>query len=126
MRAEKWLHDLDELTATLSCSRREDKTTCPPTKVAILDTGITKKYYRDHKDSIHDYKDFVSGLDTNPQDASGHGTSVLRLLLQLYEDAEVYIGRVFRKQDADDETERLMAEVSLRSTNIRPPEPQEE
>jgi hypothetical protein len=126
MSAEKWLHDLDELTTNLSCSRRKDKTACPPTKIAILDTGVTMKYYLDYKNSIHGYKDFVSGLDKNPQDASGHGTSILRLILQLYEDAEVFIGRVFEKQDANDKTERLMAEVSLRSTGFRPPVSQEE
>jgi hypothetical protein len=64
------------------------------------------------KDYIKEYKDFVSNNDKLQQDGTGHGTTALRLLLKLYDDAEVYVGRVFEHKDADDETERLMAEVS--------------
>ena len=63
--------------------------------------------------SIRGYKDFVSQLDDSPQDGTGHGTTALRLLLKIYEDADVYVGRVFRRQDADDETEKLMTEASI-------------
>lgn len=102
----------------MSSYKRKDKVACPPSKIAILDTGVTIKYHGIYKSSIHGYKDFVSKLDDSPQDGTGHGTKALRLLLKLYEDAEVYVGRVFQRQDADDDTERLMAEVSLRSTDI--------
>jgi hypothetical protein len=81
--------------------------------VAILDTGITEEHYKILKGYIKEYKDFVSNNDKLRQDGTGHGTTALRLLLKLYDDAEVYVGRVFEHQDADDETERLMAKVSL-------------
>ncbi|CAN9361975.1 unnamed protein product [Alternaria alternata] len=109
--AKTWFDDLDELTTTLSSYKRKDKVACPPSKIAILDTGVTTECYGRYERSIHGYKDFVSNIDDSPQDGTGHGTSVLRLLLKLYEDAEVYVGRVFQRQDADDQTERLMAEA---------------
>jgi hypothetical protein len=117
--AQTWLDDLTEFTGTLSWFTRSDNALSPPTKVAILDTGVTGECYHKFQDSIYGYKDFVSGIDKTPQDRTGHGTSALRLLLKLYENAEVYVGRVFQLQDADDESERLMAEVSIQSTDLR-------
>lgn len=90
---------------------KRDKS-CPPTKVAILDTGVTEECYQILEGYIKGYKDFVSSNDNIRKDGTGHGTTALRLLLKLYDDAEVYVGRVFEHKDADDETERLMAEVS--------------
>ena len=99
------------MTSKLSVVGKREKC-CPPTKIAILDTGVTEECYKVLKDFIKEYKDFISNNDKLQQDGTGHGTTALRLLLKLYDDAEVYVGRVFEHKDADDETERLMAEVS--------------
>lgn len=111
--AEEWLYNLDKLTSNLSLLKEEDRAKFPPTKIAILDTGVKKECYETYKDNICEYKDFVSQLDNNPRDGTGHGSSTLRLLLRLYEDAKIYVGRVFQRQEADDDTEMLMAKVSL-------------
>lgn len=101
------------MTSKLSINGGRSKS-CPKTKIAILDTGVTEKYYQDFEDYIKEYKDFVSHNDGLRQDGTGHGTTALRLLLKVYDDAEVYIGRVFETKDAGDETERLMAEASFK------------
>ena len=83
-------------------------------KVAILDTGIEEAYYQNDLSStksIKGYKDFVSGNDNARQDGTGHGTSCVRLLQKAYEDAEIYVGRVFETRDATPETKDYMATV---------------
>ncbi|KAH8598650.1 hypothetical protein B0O99DRAFT_684037 [Bisporella sp. PMI_857] len=87
--SEKWFRDLDELIYRLSFVGERDKN-CPPTKIAILDTGITEEWYKMLSEYIKEYKDFVSNNDKLRQDGTGHGTMALRLLLKLYDDAEVY------------------------------------
>lgn len=97
----------------LSIAEERDTTNCPQIKIAILDTGIEKEYYDDFKDFIEEYKDFASGKDEYQQDETGHGSSTLRLLLKLNFDVKVFVGRVFKRNEADNETERVMAKVGL-------------
>jgi hypothetical protein len=100
------------LTEKLSIVGRRDRNKCPQMKIAILDTGITEKYYDEFSEYITEYIDFVTGKDELRQDETGHGSTTLRLLLKLNDCVEVFVGRVFEHNDADDETERVMAEVS--------------
>ncbi|KAL6904002.1 peptidase S8/S53 domain-containing protein [Trichoderma evansii] len=111
--AKEWLQNLDQLTEILSIIGKRDNKNCPQIKIAILDTGITKEYDDEVNEYIEEYKDFASGEDKLQQDGTGHGSSILRLLLKLNDDVKVFVGRVFERDEADDETERVMAEAIM-------------
>jgi subtilisin family serine protease len=76
--------------------------------VAILDTGVVE----DLAHLIKGYKDFVSGEDEDFLDNTGHGTKAVQLIKQVYNMAEIYIGRVFENDHANPNTTVLMAQVS--------------
>lgn len=82
-------------------------------KIAILDTGVSD----DYMSSVKDYKDFVSGNDDDWQDSTGHGTDAVRLIHLVYNKAEIYVGRVFEKARATDQTVMLMAEAIRHAKN---------
>ncbi|KAL7924540.1 hypothetical protein ACQKWADRAFT_311310 [Trichoderma austrokoningii] len=111
--AEEWLQKLSDLAYALSHVGKRDKKRCPEIKIAILDTGITKEYYDKFKAYIEEYKDFASGEDELQQDGDGHGSTILRLLLKLNYHVKIFVGRVFKSKEADDDTERVMTEAIL-------------
>jgi hypothetical protein len=60
------------------------------------------------------YKDFVDSNEQHMRDQTLHGTISLDLVLKMYQDAEMYIGRVFETKDAHDDREAAqMAMISL-------------
>lgn len=90
-----------------------------PARIAILDTGVEEGYAK----YIKCYKDFANPKGSNhptqdhssrdsPQDNTGHGTTAVRLVLKIYNKAEVYVARVFEKSQATSKTADLMAQVS--------------
>ncbi|KAI6262375.1 hypothetical protein MCOR27_005926 [Pyricularia oryzae] len=91
-----WFSRLDELTAVLTMSGDRDAHS-RPTRVAILDTGMSKKYQQDAalRNSIKEYRDFVNGSTSEYQDLTGHGTNICDLLLKVYPAAHIYIGRIW-------------------------------
>lgn len=103
---------MSDLTEILSNSHTRDEKHCPQIKIAILDTGIAEEYSDAFEDYIAEYKDFISGKDAFQQDGSGHGTKIIELLLRLNVNVKIFIGRVFERDEAGDQTERVMAEVS--------------
>lgn len=111
--AEEWLRKLREFTCALSLVGNRDKEYCPEIKIAILDTGVTKKYYDYFKAYSEEYKDFASGEDDLQQDGTGHGSTALRLLMRLKHRVKVFVGRVFKSTNADDNTEQVMAKVGF-------------
>ncbi|KAJ0284453.1 hypothetical protein CBS470a_006835 [Colletotrichum nupharicola] len=78
-------------------------------KIAILDTGVLKSFKR----RVSEYKDFVLRDDSEFQDFTGHGTEAVSLITRIYPDAEIFIGRVFERSQATDDTAALMAEVNI-------------
>lgn len=111
--AEEWLRKLRDFTYTLSLGRNRDKESCADIKIAILDTGITKKYYDYFREYIAEYKDFALGEDDFQQDATGHGSKAFRLLMKLNYRVKIFIGRVFQSTNADGNTEQVMAKVGF-------------
>ncbi|KAL7936517.1 peptidase S8/S53 domain-containing protein [Trichoderma chlorosporum] len=111
--SEGWLNNLNSFTRRLSFNGERDLVNCPHIKVAILDTGITAEYYEEFGEYIQGYKDFLSENDDLRQDGSGHGSTALRLLLKLNDNVKVFVGRVFKRNEADGETERVMAEAII-------------
>lgn len=78
-------------------------------KVAVLDTGIDESHtYRKY---IKGYHDFVSGRHQQASDETGHGTSAVHIIFRLIPEVDIFIGRVFETDEANDTTRDLMAEV---------------
>lgn len=69
-------------------------------KVAILDTGldVSHIYVKACEKRIKDIRSWVNGLngkqDRNAGDASGHGTHITCLLLDVAPDTDVYVARI--------------------------------
>jgi len=55
--------------------------------------------------------DFVTNQEKSIVDETGHGTHCTHILLKTAPYAEVYVGRVFRKNEADDDTALKVAKV---------------
>jgi len=78
-------------------------------RIVILDTGIdcTHPYWN----GIKNYMNFV--LDGNQRgiDETGHGTTGVHLILKILPEADIFVARVFKEENADDNTPCLMAKV---------------
>jgi len=80
-------------------------------KVAVLDTGLEQGLLMSC--SVH-YKDFVDSNEKCTEDHTSHGTTSMDLILKMYQDADVYIARVFETNDAHGDREAVqMAKVSF-------------
>jgi subtilisin family serine protease len=103
-----------------------------PVKIAVIDTGVDPNHRQAGK---FRYKDFVDGTDvenlvekgmenvnekaTAKKDNTGHGTISVELILKVYEKAELYVARVFEKDQADEKKEpQLMAKASSLSLSV--------
>lgn len=54
----------------------------------------------------------MTGKDALKQDKTGHGTNSVKLIFKVLAEAEVYVARVFDTDEADENTQDLMLEVS--------------
>ena len=97
-----WIGKADNVVGDMASGRKPGRG-IPNVKVAILDTGVsphhpfTKKVQdpRDRRNKDR-YKDFVPKTGEQPDDNNtSHGTRALDLVLRMYEDADVYVARVF-------------------------------
>lgn len=78
-------------------------------RIAVLDTGINPQDpYTAH---VAGYRDFVDGNDAVKQDKTGHGTNSVKLIFKVYAEAEVYVARVFKNNQANNDTQDLMLKV---------------
>ncbi|KAH7460575.1 hypothetical protein FOMA001_g19520 [Fusarium oxysporum f. sp. matthiolae] len=112
-----WFEELDQLNEVLSCLPNEIDQTYKKVRVAVIDTGINgNDSYANH---IRGYRDFVTNRDDLKQDNTGHGTNSVKLIFKVYAEAEVYVARVFESDEANDDTQDLMLEVSNRGQEIR-------
>jgi hypothetical protein len=73
---------------------------CSRIRIAILDTGLDMNhpYIKAREDRIKDIRSWVNDLDGKQEwktgDASGHGTHVASLLLDVAPDCDIYIARI--------------------------------
>lgn len=93
-----------------------------PVKIAILDTGLQLPETARHFYKPGRIKDCRSWLAPNvsshghpsadPVDMDGHGTHAAGLILDVCEDAELYIGRIFvhRSEEQDASTADAVGE----------------
>lgn len=85
-----------------------------PIRIAILDTGIDKQHVGVDFDGVH-MKDewccsFVDGAQ-NFHDEDGHGTHCASLLRKIAPDAEIYILKVFSRNEFDLKQARNISKV---------------
>ncbi|KAI0459791.1 hypothetical protein F5B21DRAFT_197985 [Xylaria acuta] len=107
--SETWFSLLTKMNNILRAKGEDKDEHYKPVKVAVLDTGILEKYGSLVQNR---YKDYVSFND-NPTDTSSshHGTSIFRLILKTFKDAEIYAARVFEQDKVNGD---LVAETQER------------
>ncbi|KAF4461645.1 hypothetical protein FALBO_11549 [Fusarium albosuccineum] len=114
--SEAWFDELDELNSILTNMPGEIDHHYRPIRIAVLDTGM------DGKDpfarQLRGYRDFVSGEDHVKLDKTGHGTNSVKLIFKVYDQAEVYVARVFENNRANDDTQDLMLKAIRYSKEV--------
>ncbi|KAJ3938315.1 uncharacterized protein N0V96_011560, partial [Colletotrichum fioriniae] len=105
--SDKWFDRLERLKIVTRLSPSQRDASYAPARVAILDTGIEKRY----SSSIVDFRDFVDYRNVKPCDSTGHGTYAFSMLQRVHLEAQVFVGRVFENTVANDDTARIMAKA---------------
>ena len=69
-------------------------------KIAVIDTGFSQRHGVSYDISPGNYKDFVDGQDDQQRDDSqtGHGTTLVRLILEITDKVDLYVARVYEKE----------------------------
>ncbi|KAK1540415.1 extracellular alkaline serine protease [Colletotrichum paranaense] len=105
--SDKWFDKFEGLKLVTRLSPSQRDASYAPARVAILDTGIDKRY----SPSIVDFRDFVDYRNVKPLDSTGHGTYTFSLLQRVHPEAQVFVGRVFKEGHANDDTASIMAKA---------------
>lgn len=109
-----WFQDLEDVTFVLKTPKniRKLKDGYRPIKIGVIDTGIDESKdvtYKDFVDQEHRSKNHGEHLKTSKLQ---HGTQSIRLIWKMYEEAELFVARVFENDMADEKKEPyMMAEV---------------
>jgi hypothetical protein len=108
-----WFTDLANLHGVLQARRGDTLPNQTPVTIAILDTGLDPSC----KYALAGYRDFVDSGSTQKIDRTGHGTRAVNLVFKVFGQGklDVFVGRVFRISDADDNTQDLMEQVGTQS-----------
>lgn len=92
-------------------------------KVAILDSGFDPKstLFQEAKSQLSSvpritFKDYTGeSLSRRPVDKLGHGTRVLALLLEMTQNIDIWMARVYETDIGDQNTANRIAQVSFES-----------
>lgn len=98
-----WLDELDDLIRPMRSDRTDHHERI---KIAIIDSGLHDRERERYK---AEYKDFT-GVTTND---SWHGTCCAWIIQGIYEEARLYIARIFEKNHIDE------TEGPLRMARVR-------
>ncbi|ORY63910.1 uncharacterized protein BCR38DRAFT_433435 [Pseudomassariella vexata] len=99
--SRKWLQDMNLISADVERKRRQ-RGLRNPIRVAIIDTGLNPDlpFFRENdsrRQSITYRKDFVDpGASSTLSDSFGHGTLMVRLIMECAPMAEIIVARVSR------------------------------
>lgn len=111
IRSEDWLDGIGDLRAAMKANHSTGGGS-KPVKVCVIDTGF-RADDKESKKVGKRFKDFVNPSNTQLCDKTWHGTQSATIILSIYEPCELYVARVFDKNDADEERgQELMAMVS--------------
>lgn len=89
------------------------------TAVAVLDTGFDAEsvfFTRPRRQRVKGWKDFAENRE-EPCDDSGHGTSVLSVLMKVAPYADVYVARVAKSIEDLPRASNNIAEVGYLTSN---------
>jgi hypothetical protein len=103
--SDDWFGELDKLNEVLGAMDNETDTEHKPVRIAVLDTGIDQN--DPYADAITDYKDFVDGNNSIKKDNTGHGTNSVKLIFKVFNNAEIYVARIFENRDEHPDTKDL-------------------
>ncbi|KJZ78277.1 hypothetical protein HIM_02315 [Hirsutella minnesotensis 3608] len=98
--SDDWFDLLDDLKSAMDPPRAA--TAFQRVKVCVIDTGFNPN----DKDvaKVKVYKDFVEPFSGTKCDDTWHGTISATIILSIYEECELYVARVFRTNEADENT----------------------
>ncbi|KAI1069298.1 hypothetical protein LB507_008587 [Fusarium sp. FIESC RH6] len=94
--ADDWLEEIDKLIRVM---KRDRNDRYERVKIAIIDSGvndIVKNRYMAQNKTV--YKDFTK----EPRNDSWHGTCCAKIICDIYEEAELFVARIFEKDHANE------------------------
>ncbi|KAI4690378.1 hypothetical protein J4E81_007531 [Alternaria sp. BMP 2799] len=111
--AERWFEDIRAISS-LVFRRRRMGTKLPPLRIAILDTGCdTSLNCFRAAQCFKGWRDFaVEPPSQTEVDEYGHGTFMVRLVMQIVPGCELYIARIAKTTHQLEGNGKLIAEVS--------------
>ncbi|OHF02880.1 hypothetical protein CORC01_01638 [Colletotrichum orchidophilum] len=104
-----------------SCLEKSDDPTARKIRIAILDTGINKSSVGIDFDGIHMKVEWCTSFVGDPDethDYDGHGTHCASLLRKAAPDAEIYVAKVFSRNEFDLKQAGKISEVNDASNDI--------
>ncbi|KAF5001102.1 hypothetical protein FGRMN_1296 [Fusarium graminum] len=107
--ASDWLNEVDDLIENIKGSKEDPY---ERVKIAIIDSGLNDGVKSDYKNVI--YRDFTPQLHNNSwqRNSSWHGTCCTDIISNMYDEAILFIARVFEEDRANDDKGPLrMAEA---------------
>ncbi|KAI9928446.1 hypothetical protein MW887_002491 [Aspergillus wentii] len=106
--SKQWLQRVDEeFCATLCAPINGPK--YKPVRIAVLDTGIVPDHF--NRGCVHEYKDFTDSNASDWTDVTGHGSIGINLIVKLFPAAEIYVARVFKHSEAEENTPELIVQA---------------
>ncbi|RDL37538.1 uncharacterized protein BP5553_04971 [Venustampulla echinocandica] len=115
-----WFQEMESFEKCVDASRKEPDELSPRVKVALLDTGVDLSHpyiAREFQDGRIKCYDFVQ--DTNTiEDIDGHGTHCSSILAKLAPNAEIYVGRVLVKSQAERNSPATLTRAIQHASNI--------
>ncbi|RAO73558.1 uncharacterized protein BHQ10_009570 [Talaromyces amestolkiae] len=116
--SDDWLDEVDDLISVIKAPEAL-RGTYEKVKVAVIDTGFHPSDCQASK--VKEYKDFIDEKAKDMCDNTWHGTMSANLILSIYEECELYVARVFNKNETDEmEGPLLMASVRFIPTVLEP------
>ncbi|KAE8448393.1 hypothetical protein EG329_009457 [Mollisiaceae sp. DMI_Dod_QoI] len=98
-----WFNEFQLFEKCIDASRKEPSEELPRVNIAVLDTGVDLTHLNISyalEDGRIKSTDFLGETPESITDLDGHGTHCASLLIKFAPNAEIYVGRVFRRSRA--------------------------
>lgn len=108
-----WFYQMRSFEACVDASRKDPDDLCPRVRIAVLDTGLDISHpdiAREYSDGRIKYHDFLKNSE-RIEDNDGHGTHCTSVVARLAPNAEIYVGRVLLKSQAEGNSPTTLTKV---------------